>query len=81
METVLQLLLIGIWGALGTLHTRRLFRLATVPAMVERGRYLRVKAQRIWWLLSREEILAALQRDTLRCLELTLMIALIGVSF
>ncbi|NTU84254.1 MAG: hypothetical protein HGA45_33625 [Chloroflexales bacterium] len=80
MEIVLQLLLISIWGALGTMHTRRLFRLATVPVMLERRRHLRARAQRIWWLLGRDEFLALLQRDTLRCIELTLMLALIALS-
>ncbi|NTU81302.1 MAG: hypothetical protein HGA45_18300 [Chloroflexales bacterium] len=37
--------------------------------------------QRIWCLLGQDAYLAVLQRDTLRCIELTLMIALIELSF
>jgi hypothetical protein len=80
METALQLALIAIWGTLGTIHTRRLFRLAMVPARTGRKEYLRVKAQRIRWLLERDEFLSVLQRDMLRCVMLSLMVLVFALG-
>lgn len=80
MAVVIQLLLVGIWGATLVLHTRRLFRLATVPVTVDRARYLRGKARRMWWWLGRDEFWAAARVDAIRCVELTLMVGLLAIS-
>ncbi|NTU81414.1 MAG: hypothetical protein HGA45_18880 [Chloroflexales bacterium] len=80
MSIMIQLLLVGLWGSILVLHTRRLFRLAAVPATTDRARYLRGKAERIWWWLGRDEFWDAARRDTLRCLELTFMVGLLAIS-
>jgi hypothetical protein len=80
MGAVIQLLLIGVWGAAVGLHLRRLYRLAVVPVAADRSHFVRRKAQRMWWWLGRDEFWEALRRDTLRCLEATLMLALISLS-
>lgn len=81
MAAIIQLAIIGAWGALLFLHTRRLYRLATVPITSDRGRYLRSKAERMWWWLGREEFWARIQRDSARCIEATLMVLLIALGF
>lgn len=80
MAVVVQLLLIGLWGTILALHTRRLLRLAAVPATTDRSRYLRGKAQRIWWWLGRDEFWDRAQLDLLRCVELSLMLGLIAIG-
>ncbi len=80
MGAVIQLLLIGVWGAAVGLHVRRLYRLAVVPVASERSHFVRNKARRMWWWLGRDEFWDALRRDTLRCLEVTLMLLLISLS-
>jgi hypothetical protein len=80
MATLLQLLLVGFWGITLALHTRRLLRLAAVPATTDRSRYLRGKAQRIWWWLGRDEFWNGARVDTLRCIELTLMVGLLALG-
>lgn len=80
MAEVVQLMLIALWGSILILHVRRLFRLAAVPATMDRARYLRGKAQRMWWWLGRDEFWDGLRRDVLRCLELTLMLGLVALS-
>ncbi|GAB4437406.1 MAG: hypothetical protein OHK0015_30120 [Chloroflexi bacterium OHK40] len=81
MAMIIQLLLIGIWGAIVTRHTRRLYRLAVVPAIADRARFVRDKARRMWWWLGRDEFLGTLQRDTLRCVEATVMVGVIALGF
>jgi hypothetical protein len=81
MVLVVQLLLISVWGATLAAHLRRLFRLAVVPVSADRRVYVRSKARRIWWWLGRDEFWTATRRDVLRCIEATLMIALIALSF
>ncbi|HMQ30300.1 MAG TPA: hypothetical protein PKD53_06200 [Chloroflexaceae bacterium] len=80
MAVVVQLLLVGLWGTTLALHTRRLFRLAAVPATADRSRYLRGKAQRIWWWLGRDEFWEGARRDVLRSIELTLMVGLLALG-
>jgi hypothetical protein len=81
MMAIIQLAIIGAWGALLLMHTRRLYRLATVPVTSDRRLYLRSKAERMWWWLGREEFWARMQRDTARCIETTLMVLLISLGF
>ena len=80
MGAVIQLLLIGVWGVAVGLHVRRLYRLAVVPVVADRSHFVRSKARRMWWWLGRDEFWEELRRDTLRCLEATLMLALISLS-
>lgn len=81
MLIFLQLLLVGLWGTTLTLHTRRLFRLAAIQAKGDRSRYLRGKAQRMWWWLGRGEFWEGAQQDLLRSIELTLMVILIVLGW
>lgn len=81
MATLIQLAIIGAWGALLFLHTRRLYRMATVPVIADRSKYLRSKAERMWWWLGREEFWARIQRDSARCIEATLLVLLIALGF
>ncbi len=80
MAVVVQLLLVGLWGTTLALHMRRLFRLAAIPATTDRTRYLRGKAQRIWWWLGRDEFWYRMRDDSLRCIELTLMVGVIALG-
>lgn len=80
MAVVVQMLLVGLWGTTLALHMRRLFRLAAIPAMTDRTRYLRGKAQRIWWWLGRDEFWEQARSDTLRCIELTLMVCILALG-
>lgn len=80
MVMMIQLVLVGLWGATLTLQTRRLLRLAAVPATTDRARYLRGKAQRMWWWLGRNEFWEGARADALRCIELTLMVGVIALS-
>ena len=81
MVAFVQLMLIGVWAGLLSLHTRRLYRLANVPVSADRALYVRSKAQRMWWWLGRDEFWAAMSRDMLRSIEVTLMIGLVALSF
>lgn len=81
MAAIIQLLLILAWGLLLLGHTRRLYRLASVPVTSDRKRYLRSKAERMWWWLGREEFWARTQRDAIRCIEATLMVMIVALSF
>lgn len=79
MAILLQLILIGLWGAALVIHTRRLFRLASVT--VTRGPLLRQKARRIWWWLGRDEFWYETSTDMVRCLELTIMVVMLAWMF
>jgi len=81
MAALIQLAIIGAWGGMLLLHARRLFRLATVPVTGDRRRYLRSKAERMWWWLGREEFWARIQRDAVRCVETTLVVLAIATGF
>ena len=81
MVTVVQLTLIGVWAGTLSLHTRRLYRLAAVPVSADRARYVRIKAQRMWWWLGRDEFWSAMRHDLLRSIEATLMIGILALSF
>lgn len=79
MELMAELMLIGVWGTILVIHTRRLYRLAAVPVTAERKVYLRHKASRMWWWLGRHEFWPPTQRDAVRCLEFTLMVLLFAL--
>ena len=76
---LIQMAIAAMWGALLTMHTRRLFRLAY--ARVESGtlnQHLRRRMQRVWWWLGREEFWRKVQDDTCHCLQITLMLFLLA---
>jgi hypothetical protein len=79
MATILQMAIVVIWAAPFVLHSRRLVQPAHIDSgWTPRGQYLRQHLQRIWWWLGREEFWRAVQADTIRCVELTLMILLLA---
>lgn len=80
MQTLIQLLIVGVWLATLSVHLRRLYRIASVPAQIDRERYLRTKAERMWWWLGREEFWRNTQRDIWRCLEANLMVIILAVG-
>src|SRR5258705_7388856 len=78
MATIVQMAIVVIWAAPFVLHLRRLVQLAHVDSgWIPRGQYLRQHLQRILWWLGREGFLRAVKADTIRSLELTLMILLL----
>jgi hypothetical protein len=78
IEMLVQLVIVGLWGAMLAIHTRRLLRLAQVESLAQWGeRSLRPKLNRMWWWLGREEYWRAVQVDGLRCMQLTFMLFLI----
>jgi hypothetical protein len=81
MAALIQMLLISLWAVPLTLHVRRLYRLAVVPVSADRTLFVRSKARRMWWWLGRDEFWDALRGDVLRCVEASLMITLIALSF
>lgn len=80
MVAVVQLLLISVWGVPLVMHLRRLYRLAAVPVSADRALYVRSKARRMWWWLGRDEFWEAMQRDVLRCVEVTIMVGLVAIG-
>lgn len=77
---LVQLMLVGIWGWIVAAHGCRLYRLAAVPLTAQRALFVRRKAQRMWWWLGRDEFWEGLRRDAARCVELTLMLALLAAT-
>lgn len=79
MALVVQLVIVLIWGAMLTIQTRRLIRLAQLESLSAwRNQRLRRKLTRIWWWLGREEYWRGVQIDGLRCMQLTLMLFLLA---
>ncbi|MBC8163310.1 MAG: hypothetical protein H7Z42_19035 [Roseiflexaceae bacterium] len=79
MALLVQLSVIGIWGTMLVVHTRRLFRLAQFQTMDSlRNHPLRQRFDRLWWWLGREEFWHTVQRDCLRCVQLTLMLFMLA---
>lgn len=76
---VLQLMVVCVWAATMTVHTRRLLRLACVEQL-RRWEGLRVRSSlnRIWWWLGQDEFWRGVQKDTQHAVEVTLMIFLIA---
>lgn len=82
MEMIVQLVIIGMWGVVFTVHTRRLLRLAQVallPAI--RDRTERQRLSRVWWWLGRAEFWQRVQNDCVRCVLLTLMLFMFAWGF
>ena len=78
---VVQMSIIAIWAAMLVLHTRRLMRLTRVVAYAPpREQVLRYRLRRAWWWLGREEFWSVVTRDSLRCLQLTLLVVVLGSS-
>ena len=79
VESIVQLVIVGMWAVILGVHTRRLFRLAKVVSLVQSDeRRLRPKLDRVWWWLGREEYWHAVQADVLRCMQLTFMLFLMA---
>lgn len=79
VEFVVQLVIVGLWGCILVVHTRRLLRLAQVNApMAWRPQDNRTKLARMWYWLGREEFWRAVQADGVRCMQLTLMVFLLA---
>jgi hypothetical protein len=79
VELIVQLVIVGLWAAMLTIHTRRLLRLAQVESLTQSGeRRLRPMLDRVWWWLGREEYWRAVQVDVVRCLQMTFMIFLMA---
>ena len=79
MARIVQMAIIVVWAAPVVLHSRRLVQLAHINTrLAPGGQFLRQHLQRIWWWLGREEFWRAVQADTVRCLEITLMILLLA---
>jgi hypothetical protein len=79
---LLQLIIVGAWAATILRHTRRLLRLAQVnTAWSSHDQPGRPLTSRVWWWLGREEFWRTVQGDTLRCVEITLMVFLLVYGF
>ena len=79
MARIVQMAIIVVWAAPVVLHSRRLVQLAHINTRwTARSQFLRQHLQRIWWWLGREEFWWAVQADTVRCLEITLVILLLA---
>lgn len=81
MSILLQLMIVGAWGAALAIQTRRLLRLASVTVTSGDSQLLRQKARRVWWWLGRDEFWRDACSDIARCLELTLMIVVMAWMF
>jgi hypothetical protein len=78
VESIVQLVIVGMWAVILGVHTRRLLRLAKVESLAQWGeRRLRPKLDRVWWWLGREEFWRTVQEDGFRCVEITLMVFLL----
>ena len=72
---LVQISVIGIWGAMLAVHMRRLLRLAQVETIDSlRNQPMRHRLNRVWWWLGREEFWRTAQLDCLRCVQLTVML-------
>lgn len=75
MAAILQISMVGVWGALVLIHMRRLFRLACVDQLRRwEGMRFRSGLNRIWWWLGQDEFWHAVRIDCARCLLLTALI-------
>ena len=79
VEMIVQVAIVGLWGCILYIHTRRLLRLAQVQVPgLWRDPSRRTKLARLWFWLGREEFWRAVQADGLRCTQLTLMVFLLA---
>lgn len=75
LVALVQISVISIWGAMFTIHMRRLLRLAQVETIdTLRNQPMRHRLNRVWWWLGREEFWQKVQFDCLRCVELTVLL-------
>jgi hypothetical protein len=76
---IVQMSITVMWAAMLVLHTRRLLRLSRVIAFAApRQHVLRHRLRRAWWWLGREEFWTDVQRDSRRCMLLTMMLVLLA---
>jgi hypothetical protein len=80
VEILTQLVVIGLWSAMLSVHTRRLLRLSRVEASAGSAPTMRNRLQRVWWWLGREELWRSIYRDFLRCSQLTVMVFLLVIG-
>jgi hypothetical protein len=79
LGSIVQLVIVVMWGAILIIHTRRLIRLAQLETLQAwHDRRLRRKLTRIWWWLGREEYWRGVQADGLRCMQITLLLFLMA---
>jgi hypothetical protein len=79
MPMLLHLMIIGVWGVTLVSHTRRLLRLACV-AQLRRWEETRLRMgfKRIWWWLGQDEFWLGVRNDSLKAIEISLMIFMIA---
>ena len=82
MVTILvEVVVVVLWSAVLFLHVRRLMRLADAVALSPTPQSrLRQRLYRAWWWLGREEYWRGLQQDGVNCVQLTVMLFLIGLG-
>jgi hypothetical protein len=73
MVVLIELVLIGIWGWTLMNHGARLLRLARIHHGWDRTP-LKATLHRAWFWLGREEFWQSVRLDSMRCLQLTLMV-------
>ena len=75
---IVQTCIAALWAAILVLHARRLVRLTAVVAIAApHQQVLRQRLRRAWWWLGREEFWSAVQRDSLQCLQVSLLLVLL----
>jgi hypothetical protein len=81
IELVIQVTITVLWAAILVLHARRLLRLTRVVAFAAPCEHeLRHRLRRAWWWLGREEFWSGVRRDSVHCLQLTLLLVLLAWS-
>lgn len=82
MVTILvEVVVVVMWSAVLFLHTRRLMRLANAVALSPTPQSgLRRRLHRAWWWLGREEFWRGVQQDGVSCIQLTVMLFMLGLS-
>jgi len=78
---VVQMSITAIWAAILVLHARRLVRLTRgVGFAAPREHVVRHRLRRAWWWLGREEFWSGVKRDSVHCLQLTVLLVLLAWS-
>lgn len=82
VTVVVEIVISGIWMAAIGIHTRRLLRLAHVEQRLSSSHdhQLRMRLNRCWWWLGREEFWRDVERDGMRCIQMTIMVFLFAWS-
>jgi hypothetical protein len=68
---VFEVMLIGIWSMTLVYQGRRLVRLSKAG---DRQWPWRFRLSRLWWWLGREEFWTGVRADSLRCVQLTMLL-------